>query len=131
MAFSPDGKLVAAGETEGSIYLWNRASGRRIRRLVGHIGPCQAVAFSPDGKTLASGGMDGIVRLWNPNVDQEEATLTAHGGWVWTLAFAPDGNTLATGSPDGTVRLWRAAPFTETDRLPAASAPPAPRSPVR
>jgi WD40 repeat protein len=109
LAFSPDGKLVAAADREGTIYIWNRASGKRMRPLVGHIGPVLALAFSPDSRTLASGGADRTVRLWNPGVDQEEATLTGHRGLVYSAAFSPDGTLLASGSLDGTVRLWRAA----------------------
>lgn len=109
LAISPDGKLIAGGGRDGSVHVWDRASGMRTRRLVGHVGPVLALTFSPDSKTLASGGMDRTVRLWNPGADQEEVALTGHRGWVWSLAFSPDGNLLATGSRDGTVRLWRAA----------------------
>lgn len=117
LAFSPDGKLLAGGSSEGIVHVWDRATGKQLRRLMGHVGPVLSLSFAPDGRTLASGGMDRSVRLWNPNVDQQEAALTGHRDWIWTLAFSPDGSTLASGSPDGTVRLWRAPPI---DGVPGA-----------
>lgn len=115
LAFSPDDKLVAAGNRDGSVYLWDRVTGLRTHVLKGHVGPVLGIVFSPDSKTLATGGMDTLVKLWSPSADQEEASLTGHRGTVYSVAFAPDGNTLASGSWDGTVRLWRAAPKTNVD----------------
>jgi WD40 repeat protein len=64
VAFSADGKTVAAGTFDGVIQLWNVASGQQAGILQGHITFVNSLAFSPDGSALVSGGMDNTLRLW-------------------------------------------------------------------
>ncbi len=68
LAFSPDGKRVAAGVASGAgaqIVLCDLAAGRPVAAFVGHTDQVQALAFSADGKTLVSGGRDRRIRLWD------------------------------------------------------------------
>ncbi|WP_438493858.1 nSTAND1 domain-containing NTPase [Streptomyces asiaticus] len=106
VAFSPDGYTLATGSDDGTVWLWDPATGRTRRALTGHNGAVRAVAFNPDGHTLATGSDDGTVRLWDPATGRTRRALTGHNGAVRAVAFNPDGHTLATSSADRTVRLW-------------------------
>jgi hypothetical protein len=66
LAFSPNGKLLAALATGGkSIRIWDVERGRVRRQLNGLRAPVTELALSPDGKLLATAGDDGKARLWN------------------------------------------------------------------
>ena len=69
VAFSPDGKNVLSGGSDGKMDLWNISSGKAIRTVEasgGRMDPrVNAVCFSLDGKLALSGGSDNTLRLWN------------------------------------------------------------------
>ena len=108
VAFSPDGKIVAIGNSDGNIYLSDLNTGKLMRKLTGHSVDVQRVVFSPDGKTLASSSyIDETVRLWDVRTGEQKRILTEHTGDIEGLAFSQDGKTLASsGSGDGAIRFW-------------------------
>jgi WD40 repeat protein len=65
VAFSPDGQRIVSGGGDGSIRLWETATGKPIgEAFLVPQGNVDSVAFSPDGRRIVSGGEDGYVRLW-------------------------------------------------------------------
>lgn len=109
VAFSPDGTLLATGDTNGEIRLWQVADEQLLRTCKGHTNWVRAVAFSPDGRILASGSTDQTVRLWDTATGNCLHTLAKHKNWVWSVSFSSDSKTLASGSDDKTVRIWDVA----------------------
>ena len=132
LAFSPDGKTLAAGYEgdrtgRGGVVLWDMAGRQRLTRgpLAVEEGVVSSVAFSPDGKTLAAGyrrlarvPFSGGVVLWDAAGRQRltGGPLAVEEGRVRSMAFSPDGKTLAAGyhgrqggSDFGGVVLWDAA----------------------
>lgn len=106
LAFSPDGKTLAAGGQNGSVQRWTGDAYTPGELLHAHGGPVWALAFSPDGKTLASGGADHNIDEWDPTTGKLLRTLKGHEHLVLSLAFSPDGKLLASGSYDETLKIW-------------------------
>jgi WD40 repeat protein/predicted Ser/Thr protein kinase len=135
VACSPDGRTVAGGCDDGSVWIWDRARGKLLVRLfvsdaardyirlvslvstgraLGAVGnpdyrsKTEAVgtlAFSPDGNWLAVAGNRGSVRIWSTNDWKEPRTLPCGSEGVAWVGFAPDSSRLAT-AQGGQVRLW-------------------------
>ncbi|MEO1126168.1 MAG: BTAD domain-containing putative transcriptional regulator, partial [Cyanobacteria bacterium J06639_16] len=105
IAFSCDRQMLAAGDSNGQIWIW-RSTDHQSRLIIqGHTDWAGAVAFSPDGQLLASGGDDAMIHLWDITAQQRLKTLSGHTNYVQTIAFHPNGQ-LASGSHDGTIKLW-------------------------
>jgi WD40 repeat protein len=106
ITFSPDGKLLAIGDTNGEIRLWQVINAQQILRLKGHESWVWSVSFSPDGQMLASSSDDRTVKLWNVQDGACLQTLRGHSKGIWDSSFSPDGRMLATSSEDKTIKVW-------------------------
>ena len=106
VAFSPDGKLLASGDYDNTIHLWNVEEQKQVGVLKGHTDGVNSITFSPDGKLLASGGYDNTVRLWDVEKQNQVGMLRGHTEMVHSVAFSPDGKQLASSSSDNTIHLW-------------------------
>jgi RNA polymerase sigma factor (sigma-70 family) len=126
VAFSPDGRLIAAGGSDaGSIGLYERDTGRLVRELRGHQTAVAALAFTDGGKTLVSRGMVSVgafrpgdpaqsetefVRAWDVATGKQLQASPGGGALIDSLTSSSDGRTVATLGGEGkTVVLLEAA----------------------
>ena len=108
IAFSPDGSLLAAGDVEHRIKVFDVKTAKAVQTLKDHSATIVGVAFSPDGTQLASAGKENVARLWDVKTGQLLHTLDGHTLAISSVAFSPNGRWIATGGYDQIVNLWDA-----------------------
>jgi WD40 repeat protein len=116
VAISPDSDRLATVGDDGTLRIWDAASGGEILTLTHSAAgfPVYSVAFSPTGDRLATAGFDQTAKIWDAKTGRELLTLTGHKDWVVGVAFSPvvgqnGEGMIATGSQDGTAIIWDAA----------------------
>lgn len=105
VAYSPDGKLLAAGDRSGKLTVRDAATGQ-VRFATENGQYVYAAAFSPDGQLIATGSSDGRIRIFATSDGELRKTLAGHNDGVLDVTFSLDGKLLASGSYDSTARLW-------------------------
>jgi WD40 repeat protein len=96
LAFSPDGKHLAAGLSSGGTVVWDLATQRRVLQLAGLTSRLTRLIYSADGDRLAACGYDGVVRVWNTKSGDELYSRPGAGSSSRNdIAFSPDGKRLA------------------------------------
>lgn len=63
--FNPGGTRIGAASNQGIAFVWEVASGERIRTFSGHTGGLTDLAFSADGRLLATASKGRTVRIWD------------------------------------------------------------------
>jgi WD40 repeat protein/DNA-binding SARP family transcriptional activator len=115
VALSPDGRILAVGQPDGRVILFDSRSLRAIKTLrVVPSGEVTGIAFVPHSRLVAVGGDKGFLALVDPRGRGTVKRLEGHRAvprqafahGVWALVFSADGRLMATAADDYTVRLW-------------------------
>ncbi|HVT19548.1 MAG TPA: hypothetical protein VHQ90_25625 [Thermoanaerobaculia bacterium] len=105
LLFSRDGKLLAAGDANGNVRLWNVATLHPVEQPLPGDGKVLALWFSKNAERLAWARTDGFVHVWNVAGWRQESKPVFVGA-LFSMAFNGDGTMLALGGRDGSIRLW-------------------------
>jgi len=105
LAFSPDGKTLAAAGDAGRVKLFDGATAKELRAISGLSKIVNAVAFAPDGKALAVAGVDDAVSLFAVS-GEPGAVLRAHKTWIAAMIFSIDGKQLVSADQNANVIVW-------------------------
>jgi WD40 repeat protein len=110
IAFSPNGRQVAACSDDNSVKVWNVASGEERFTLNGHKDDVRAVSFINDGASIASCSESGAVGVWDAKCGREERsfTLAGHTKPIMCAAWSPDEKWMVSGSRDESLRICNA-----------------------
>jgi WD40 repeat protein len=101
LAFLPDSKRLVSLSRDGTVTLWDTATGRELHMFKGPSGKLLSFAFSPEGKFAASGSDGKTITVWDAVTGKVSHTVQENsGGWVVALAFSPDGSRFASASSD-------------------------------
>ena len=118
LAFSPDGVTLASCSLDGTIRLWDTATGKPTATMSGNLEDAADVTFAPDGRTLASIHQRHAIKFWHAATGRDLLVLDfSHAGN--SLRFSPDGRYLAATTDDGDVHLFEAPPLTPTPSVSA------------
>jgi WD40 repeat protein len=109
VAFSNDGRLIAAVSDKGWVSVWDAPSLRAMDRVRVSSTPQISVSFSEDGEHLVTGDDAGIVRLWSARPLREIAIVGRHEARVKSVAFSPEGEMIASAGDDKMIALWDVA----------------------
>jgi WD40 repeat protein len=121
VAFASNG-MLATGDYDGRVYLWDVASGTVTATFSVPGGSCtlsnicdavSGLAFNDDGSVLAAGSINGNAVLWSVSGKQEAAIAGAGGPAIWGMSFGGAG-TLAVASADGRLDIWKVTGLTAT-----------------
>ena len=97
IAFSPDGKIIAAAGS-APIHFWNVETGKQIIRMKNFRELINVIAFSPDGMLLASCAWTGTIRIWDVCSGKQIKKISGNLGDTHSIAFSPNGDMLVSGA---------------------------------
>ena len=111
LGFSPDGKLLAAGDLSGAVTLWEIPSGKPFNpgQKISAGAAVTSLAFSPDGRRLAVACEDRSLKVWEVASGGLCSELKELAAWTPCLSWSPDGKTIAFGSfvnADSALTTW-------------------------
>jgi tetratricopeptide (TPR) repeat protein len=102
-----DGKQALSGSEDGTLRMWDVATGREVRKLQGHAGECYGI-FSPKNRQVLSYGRDGTLRVWDVATGREVRKWQGHAGGVLGAYFLSGGQQIISCGQDRKLRVWDA-----------------------
>ncbi len=124
--FSPDGSLIAVGDNDGLVNVYNSGTGNLLGSFNGHPAQVRGLCFSRDARHILVAGNDNVLRIWRMRAQTLEAgetvqskrlmfeqvgDLTGHVAEIGEVKLSHKGDLIVTAGVDGTSRIWNTAVF--------------------
>ena len=109
VAWSPNGQRIASASSDGTVQVWDAASGSHALTYRGHTSDVLTVAWSHDGRYLASGSADNSVQIWNASTGARILTYRGHSSVITGVTWSGDDRYLASCDVAGSMQVWQAA----------------------
>jgi small GTP-binding protein len=109
LAFSPDGRMLAAGtqkNTSHIIYIWDLRSEKLLWVMRGHEGGITCLRWWPGEDILVSGSVDASVWVWDLSTGKKMRALRNHSSPITSVSISHDGTMLASAAQDSNVCFW-------------------------
>ncbi|KAJ3172014.1 hypothetical protein HDU88_006826 [Geranomyces variabilis] len=108
LAYSPDGNMLAAGDAQSKIVVYDTASNEvKLHQWVFHSGRVNAIAWSPDSRYAVSGSLDTNVEVWSVEKPMKHITIkNAHMEGVTGVGFSGDEKKVVSAGGDGFIKVW-------------------------
>ncbi|WP_395375801.1 TIR domain-containing protein [Marinicella sp. W31] len=123
VAISNNGVYFATAHEDGSLEVWNIASGLKMHTISAHDKQINSIAFTNNNKHLVSGSDDSTIKIWHVEDGELSNSINAHYSVVTSISVSPNGKTLASSSEDGSVQLWDTETWEFIDVIPKNTDP--------
>jgi len=104
--YSPDRDKILSGSSDGTIKLWNIATGECIRTFKGHSDCVSSIIYSPDGKKILSASTDKTIKEWDVETGRCIRTYLGHSDKINSAVYSPNGGKILSASDDKTIMEW-------------------------
>ncbi|MEM7475594.1 MAG: LpqB family beta-propeller domain-containing protein [Planctomycetota bacterium] len=108
VAWSLDAAVIAVGDRNYNVTVWDALSGELRGKARHDSGVVTDVSFSPDGELLLSASSDQSLRLWDTASWNEVRSIEGHGVTIEAAGFSLDGTSIVSAGTDGKIKTWDA-----------------------
>ena len=122
LTFTPNGAFVLCGNSNGSLSMWDTATGQVTSEPRAHASAVFSVDVSPDGEWAASASWDKTLRLWRFTDEVNQPlmpgrTFSGFSTGMRAVMFSPDSDRLFAWAPDRQVQVWQMPQGSREDEL--------------